>query len=865
MSRLFHIVGLSVLCALPVLSMAQPALKNNAVELQWKKDAAGFRLNRVAVKGMNGWQQLSVPSGAYTLLFSKDKPDLTPVPVKDAHGAEIDFPEQHYRYLTPVWKQATSPVEMNIAGDAIRFWPSAVEEAAPGSLKFVQEEAQATVTSQWQLDTVYANDIKVKITVKAKQDGYFSMSSPTLAVLDKNNFNWAAVPGVLQGNAIEHSFINAFAYGQGIPDKPVVLRERTVSTLSPLVTTSNNITVAVIPDPGIARDPWPGNEKSIGDWFLGLSLMNRNAELMPTIYHPVLGEKKSFLRAGESIQFSFRYTIRAGGWYPVFKHAVNDVYRFNDFLALKQTKQSLTSRLLGMYRYVVNDSLSKWRTDEYKGVTIGAQDYLGGVYNSDKDAMKNADYGAMWMLSRITEDAVLQSTRLPYARNFKLMQQNTGKGFFHGAAAGQYYLYRSKRFTEEWGDYSEPIALTYYMIADMGNILLFQPNDTALRTAFRQAADRLLTWMQPDGQWQVAYDNHTVKPMFTDVSDLRPTFYGMLVAYKLLGDEKYRTAAMRGADWFIRNAVEKGRFLGTCGDARFVPDFATGQSAQALMDLYAVTKNTRYREAAIAVAKIYTTSVYTHPIPSRAKKMVNGIEREDWEIAQAGLSFEHGGTLGSANHRGPILLASHAVMFIRMWAATKDSIFLNMARAAALGRDAFVDSATSVASYYWDVMNKGAGPYPHHAWWQVGWITDYLLAEIQLRSNNGIEFPRGFITPKVGPHQSYGFSAGSIYGMKASLLLKENMLSINDPYIDHFAAIDTKNRKLFLLLLNNDDEARKASVKLNPAQVLNNKTIQLKQVVSRKSSATATPMNNSGSWDLRIPAYGLQVIEINYR
>ncbi len=53
-------------------------------------------------------------------------------------------------------------------------------------------------------------------------------------------------------------------------------------------------------------------------------------------------------------------------------------------------------------------------------------------------------------------------------------------------------------------------------------------------------------------------------------------------------------------------------------------------------------------------------------------------------------------------------------------------------------------------------MNKGAGPYPHHAWWQIGWITDYLLAEAQLRSDGQITFPRGFVTPK-------GWSASKLW------------------------------------------------------------------------------------------------------
>ncbi|MGY0035786.1 hypothetical protein [Pedobacter sp. NJ-S-72] len=165
---------------------------------------------------------------------------------------------------------------------------------------------------------------------------------------------------------------------------------------------------------------------------------------------------------------------------------------------------------------------------------------------------------------------------------------------------------------------------------------------------------------------------------------------------KLLGDQKYLEAARKGADWYIEQAINKGSFIGVCGDTRFAPDFATAQSVQALLDLYDVVKESKYQTAAIAAAKIYTASVYTHPIASSAKKQVNGIQRADWEISQAGLSFEHGGIMGSANHHGPILLASHAGMFLRMFSITRDSLFLTMSRAAVWGRDAFVDQKTGV-------------------------------------------------------------------------------------------------------------------------------------------------------------------------
>jgi hypothetical protein len=45
---------------------------------------------------------------------------------------------------------------------------------------------------------------------------------------------------------------------------------------------------------------------------------------------------------------------------------------------------------------------------------------------------------------------------------------------------------------------------------------------------------------------------------------------------------------------------------------------------------------------------------------NKETKNVNGVQRKDWEIAQSGLSFEHGGIFGSANRTGPIMLASHA-------------------------------------------------------------------------------------------------------------------------------------------------------------------------------------------------------------
>lgn len=805
-------------------------LDNHVLNLMWGMDDNGeYRLQSIGLNHDSGEKFITVVDGFHSVLFSDTKPSdslsLSLLPTRLKKKIDGAFGEHYSQILSP-WKNNISPVNLNIIGQELYYKPSLVECDTSNLLVMSIDSDFFSISEQWSLDSIFLNDIKVRITLKAKRAGFYSIASPSLFSIEKEDVQWAIIPGVLQGNFVNDDFVRAYAYGHGIPNEPVVVRERTATTLSSLVTTKNGITIAATAEPGVGRDPWRKDMKTHSDWELGLSLMNRKRAIMPVLYRPVLGEKNSYLNEGDSVTFAFRYTISYSDWYPVFKHIVNDVYRLPEFLELKETRHSLTDRLYDMYAYLLDERFSQWRTDTLDGTVIGAQRYLGVVYGSDKDAIKNADYGAMWMLAKLTDDTKLADDILPSALSFKVKQQNDNEGFFFGAAAGQYYLYKSKKFTEEWGPYTEPIGTTYYALMDMGNILLFEPGNEMLRRKLRNAADRLFAWMKPNGQWEVAYDNGNQMSLFLDLEDFRPTFYGLLVAYRILKDEKYLIAARKGADWFIDNAVSTGRFIGVCGDTRFAPDFATAQSIEALLSLYEETKEERYREAALRVAEIFTTYIYTHPIPSQTEKQVRGQIREDWEISQVGLNVEHGGIIGSANHRGPILLTSHAGLFVRLYEMTNDSLYLTLARAAVWGRDAFVDKTSGVASYYWDTMDRGPGPYPHHAWWQVGWIMDYLLSEISLRSNGNISFPAGFITPKVGPHKSYGFEKGTLFGRPVELLMRKDMVKLNNPHVDYVMAHDKERRELYVILLNNSIAIQQVQLYVNPEIIVENRCLQ---------------------------------------
>lgn len=826
-------------------SQNKMVLKNDQLVVEFSKAADGWHVSKFEAAGKGGkFISYGQPSGEYTLLFAATKPSGEEVKLVE-NGYTLNYLEDLYKTtVMGHYRKSMAAVPLNIAGEATWFYPDDAKKVGH-SIVFESVMEYGKYVATWKLDDRFVNDLHVNIKFTASKDGYYSLPTPTVAAIQDKDLQWGAVPGVFWGDGIQEDFKLAYNYAQGLPKYPVQCNENTITTMAAILRAKSGITLAAIPSPGQDRNPYLKDAITHGKiWKVSLSHKNRRSELSPTACHPVLGEEGSEVKAGESLTFDFRYSLQHADWYSVYKHVIYDIYDLKKSLSYKKAEQSLTERVLAMYDYVLDDEKSMWHVEDYHGLKIGAQSYNSIVVGSENDAMKNADYGAVWMLAKATKDKRLIEDRLPYLRNFKLAQQQTETSFAQGATKGQYYLAKKKDFVEEFGDHVEPIALTYYTLMDMGNILLFEPKDLELKNALRLGADRLLAWQHPDGGFDVGYQRSTKKPIHTDLKDLRPTFYGFVIAYRLLGDKKYLDAAQKGADWIIENAVNKGHFLGVCGDARFVNDFATGQCAQALLDMYDMTNNKKYLDAAIATARIYTMSIYTHPIPSDEAKIVKGKEWKDWQLSQVGLNFEHGGTMGSANGAGPILLVSHTGMFVRLYALTKDSLFLDLARVGALGRDAHVNPQNRVASYYWAHMDKGPGPWPHHAWWQIGWIMDYLVAEAELRTDGKVLFARGFMTPKVGPNEPIGFKPGMINGESANLIIRHDLVKFNDPNVDYVAAQSLDNNKLFVIVLNSQDRECEVNATINTSLLdSKNKKVETKS--------------------FQLPAFGVKILEIS--
>ena len=126
---------------------------------------------------------------------------------------------------------------------------------------------------------------------------------------------------------------------------------------------------------------------------------------------------------------------------------------------------------------------------------------------------------------------------------------------------------------------------------------------------------------------------------------------------------------------------------------------------------------------------------------------------------------------------------------------------------------------------------------------------DYLISEAALRSGDMISFPRGFFTPKVGPHASYGFAPGRVFGAEATL--GWGTTECSQPEVDSILATEVGGRHRFTILLNDSAREVTAVVRAAPGSAT------LISAQGERVQLTA----ESNMWRIPLTPWGLAVVE----
>lgn len=832
MPRLYY--ALAGLAQASAVLGASFTLTGRQLRMTWSNDSTtdgSWAASVATLSGSGSWVTQSTSLGQYSLLTN---------------------------YTTVA--QSSTLVQAGALGTLEQFGADTVVSTS-GTLTTTSSVANGTYKAVWWIDTSRSWDLlAVNTTWTAPAAGWVSLASPRLVDLEDSDLDWGVVPGYWSANSVETSKELFYKYVQGVPSSNwVSVESSTTSLVSILGSKQSGTTFATIAHPSLARDPFADNSTATQQqWNVGMSLRGPTGTLSPTAYYPVLGQAHSQLAKGASITARFYYSVTPGNttqWYEVSRFVSQEVYPLDLYDDKAVNTDSFSDRIHRIHDFVTS-AASKWHLWTYEGLQMGAE------------SGKLSDVASMWMVQKLTGDPLILNERLPYARNFKLGQQDTSGDTFNGAALGEYYL--NGAFVSEllWTslstvDYVSPMFTTFYILSDVGNILLFNQTDALLLSRFTLAAEKLLAWQKSTGNFDVGYlKSNPATLMYPELLDLRATWYGLLAAYRILNDTKYLDAAEAGAQWFIENAVNTGRWLGVCDDTYLYPDFQTAHAAGALLQLYDATGNSVYLDAAVQTAKFYTLHIFNHPQVDTSTKNSAGAILADWQISQVGLNYEHAGYGGSVNYHGPITISSHAGLFVRIYEATQDALFLQLARIAARGRDAFVTPASGIPSYYWIQGNTGGSSYPWHGWWHIGWLTDYLVASAHLLSGGEISFPEGFMTSKVGSHVPYGFATGTIYGVEADLWQPRSLLNVtgtNSANVDWLTARSADGTKLFVILLNEIASAVSVTLSLDPRQL---KEFDVTHFGTLSVLAGSASASGSGTYAVNIAAQGMTVLSI---
>lgn len=582
----------------------------------------------------------------------------------------------------------------------------------------------------------------------------------------------------------------------------------------------------------------PGNSR------FGVALRNQSGLAQPMTFAPVLGGIESKMQAGERFSFKLRPVVVPGNTTQAFEYAARELYQFRDYRT--NALGSLNATLERMIDY----GLSEYSRFSEERKAFG--------YDTDaRGSVKNVSSLDPIFLAMVTDNEEIFNRRAMPMIEFMLSR---GKFLFAPD--------RSIRTQSPSHTLTGPAA----PISEL----------TALYDIFKRASPFLLELAKEE------YASSRVRNL--DARELGKRWQNAMALYRVTGDEDYLNFAMRDADRYIEERVNQPAtdFEDPEGGQMFFwteinPRF------KLLFEMYEVTGEQRYLDAAHRSARRYAQMVWMSPMIPDASITVNkggfaphygylkGMGHSQmpadettapaWRLSEIGLTAES--THTSTGHRA-IFMANFAPWMLRIGHLTGDDFLEDIARSAIIGR------YSNFPGYH---MNTGrttiyeAEDYPlkphkslgfnsfhyNHVWPMMSFLLDYLVTDAFVRSDGAIDFPSQFIEGYAYMQAKfYGNMTGRFYGAEDAILwMPQGLLGIDNPEINYIAA--RGGDALYLALMNESFAPITANVQVNPEHVPS----QAFEVRRVSDAGEASAADSSGTFEVSIPARGLLAVALD--
>ncbi|MCD0486972.1 hypothetical protein LPB86_01945 [Pedobacter sp. MC2016-14] len=718
-----------------------------------------------------------------------------------------DFSVKGKMYKTLDQTSAKNPF---LSGELLLCRPVSVQRLSPEALNVNYRAEDGTIVEGiWRLNP-QASHYELSLSHQAQTEGYYSFVVSAFQSIPENEVKSVQLPPM-------------FNY-QRIPQSPVFIPGAMTPQPLSIVTANHHGRPLSLFVAGALHDfplDWGKDLSS----RIGFSLKNELNEVQPVAFAPVLGLEDSKLASGQTLKRNFTIGAVAGDWNSALGYISENIYRVKDYRSQKEG--SLTNAAFNIIDLIKNEDASGWSPE------------LKGFYDIEADPKIAPTVAQSAPLAIISAAVIGKDEDLYVSRALPSIEYTLSRSAFRWAkSAGT--------------PYNQGIA----------SLQLNPYTNIQFNTAYFEALNQLLDKKNP---WLVEVAMPGKLPRKSAGYSVNvPSWTQELAAYRLTLDKKWLDLAILHATTFVQNEVYGQKTVALTAQPFYNTSFYPYWWD--LMDLYEVSKNKIFLEAATYASYFTIAGIRAYPLVENKQQLIHpgnefegntnlwwkngekfrlGFPRKAGDVLEkevpqslvspVGLGLEQPVTffLPNKNVRH-IFMSSWAPHLLRLSAPNPSNIFEIYARNSIIGRftnyPGYYATGFTDLTYHADYPLKGPDVnsiYYHHISPHLAFTFDFLVTEAVQRAAGNISFPwgkqEGFVWFN---NRIYGAGEGTVFGdAQVKLWLKKDLVTLNNPQINYLSGIS--NDHFWLVLLNESDQEQGFDVVLSPETGVKNNGIKL--------------------------------------